>query len=133
VLSDINTGPTSIIGLLTARIIKQVSSQGHTPSVIAVAISFSVGIYSLVMGILKLGFLLEFVSYPVLTGFISAAALTIIIGQVPAIFGEINIGSGVANQVHDIFAMLPTTKPRTLLIRLTRIALLVILQFLRQQ
>lgn len=126
---DVNTGPTSIIGLLTAQIIKQVTAEGYTPSAIAVAIAFSVGIYCLVMGLLKLGFLLEFVSHPVLTGFISAAALTIIIGQVPAIFGETNIGSGVANQIHDILARLPTTKTLTLLVGLTGILLLRVLQF----
>jgi solute carrier family 26 (sodium-independent sulfate anion transporter), member 11 len=132
-LLDVNTGPTSIIGLITAQIIKQVTAEGYTPSAIAVAIAFSIGIYCLVMGLLKLGFLLEFVSRPVLTGFISAAALTIIIGQVPAIFGETNIGSGVANQIHDIFAKLPTTKTPTLLIGLTGILLLCVLQFLGKQ
>jgi sodium-independent sulfate anion transporter 11 len=133
ILVDVNTGPTSIIGLLTAQIIKQVTAGGYTPSAIAVAIAFSVGIYCLVMGLLKLGFLLEFVSHPVLTGFISAAALTIIIGQGPAIFGETNIGSGVANQIHDIFAKLPTTKTPTLLVGLTGILLLCVLQFLGKQ
>jgi sodium-independent sulfate anion transporter 11 len=132
-LLDVNTGPTSIIGLLTAQIIKQITAEGYTPSAIAVAIAFSVGIYCLVMGFLKLGFLLEFVSRPVLMGFISAAALTIIIGQVPAIFGETNIGSGVANQIHDIFAKLPTTKTPTLLVGLTGILLLCVLQFLGKQ
>jgi sodium-independent sulfate anion transporter 11 len=132
-LKDVNTGPTSIIGLLTAQIIKQVTAEGYTPSAIAVAIALSVGIYCLVMGLLKLGFLLEFVSHPVLTGFISAAALTIIIGQVPAISGETNIGSGVANQIHDIFAKLPTTKTPTLLVGLTGILLLCVLQFLGKQ
>jgi sodium-independent sulfate anion transporter 11 len=128
---DVNTGPTSIIGLLTAQIIKEVGTKGnYTATMIAVAVSFSVGIYSLIFGLLNLGFLLELVSLPVLTGFISAAALTIIIGQIPAIFGETNIGTGVANQVHDIFAKLEKTKLPTLAISITGILLLCILQLL---
>ena len=127
---DVNTGPTSIIGLLTAEIIKEISKDGYKPAAIAIAVAFSVGIYSLAMGLLKLGFLLEFVSLPVLTGFISAAALTIISGQVAAIFGETNIGSGVANQIHDIFGKLGTTKPITFAIGISGIVLLVIMQFL---
>lgn len=129
---DINTGPTSIIGLLTAQIIKQVSADGYTPTAIAVAIAFSVGIYCLVMGLLKLGFFLEFVSLPVLTGFISAAAITIILGQVPAIFGE-TVGTGVANQIHDIFAKLPTTKPITFAVGISGILLLCIMQYAGQR
>ncbi|KUJ19659.1 SulP family sulfate permease [Mollisia scopiformis] len=129
---DINTGPTSIIGLLTAQIIKQVSVDGYTPTAIAVAIAFSVGIYCLVMGLLKLGFFLEFVSLPVLTGFISAAAITIILGQVPAIFGE-TVGTGVANQIHDIFAKLPTTKPITFAVGISGILLLCIMQYAGQR
>ena len=82
------------------------------------------------MGMLNLGFLLEFVSLPVLTGFISAAAITIILGQVPAIFGETGVGTGTANQVHDIFEKLPRTKPITFAVGLGGIVLLIILQVL---
>ncbi|EKD17938.1 uncharacterized protein L3040_004479 [Drepanopeziza brunnea f. sp. 'multigermtubi'] len=130
---DANTGPTSIIGLLTAQIIKDVSAEGYTSTAIAVAISFSVGVYCLVLGLLKLGFLLELVSHPVLTGFISAAAITIIVGQVPAIFGETDVGSGVANQIHDIFAKLPRTKPVTLVVGIVGILMLVAMQVLGQR
>ena len=42
---------------------------------------------SLAMGVLGLGFLLDFVSVPVLTGFISATALIIGMGQVGALVG----------------------------------------------
>lgn len=85
------------------------------------------------MGALNLGFLLEFVSLPVLTGFISAAAITIILGQVPAIFGETGVGTGTAKQIHDIFAKLPQTKPVTFAIGLGGIVLLIILQVLGQR
>lgn len=81
------------------------------------------------MGLPKFGFLLEFVSLPVLTGFISAAAITIILGQVPAIFGETNAGSGAANQIHDIFAKLPQTKPITFAVGISGIFLLCTMQY----
>lgn len=132
--ADANTGPTSIIGLLTANIIKDLGTEGgYSSTAIAVAISFSVGVYCLILGMLKLGFLLELVSHPVLTGFISAAAITIILGQVPAIFGEKNIGSGVANQLHDIFAKLPTTKPITFAVGMSGIVMLVLMQIIGQR
>lgn len=79
---------------LTAQIIADISKEGFTATAIASAIAFSVGIYSLVVGLLKLGFLLDFISLPLLTGFVGAAGLTILIGQVPALFGETGVGSG---------------------------------------
>ena len=45
------------------------------------------GAYALAAGVLRLGFLASFISEPVLKGFIIGMALTIIIGQVPTIFG----------------------------------------------
>ncbi len=87
----------------------------------------------MVLGLLKLGFLLELVSHPVLTGFISAAAITIILGQVPAIFGEKNVGSGVANQIHDIIAKISQTKPITFAIGISGIFMLVAMQIIGQR
>ena len=42
---------------------------------------------ALAAGLLRLGFLANFISEPVLKGFIIGLALTIIIGQVPKLFG----------------------------------------------
>lgn len=65
------------------------------------------GVYGMALGFLKLGFLLDFVSTPVLNGFISAAAITIGLGQVGSLMGESNIGSGTGTIIHDIFHQLP--------------------------
>ena len=47
------------------------------------------GVYGVVLGFLKLGFLLDFVSTPILNGFISAAAITIGLGQVDNLLGNL--------------------------------------------
>src|SRR4051794_757263 len=98
--TDLSTGPTSLIGLLTAEIVADVSKDGYSPQAIASAVAMSVGIYAMTLGLLKLGFLLEFISVPVLSGFISAAAIVIMLGQIPSLFG-ITVGSGTANIIHD--------------------------------
>ena len=94
------------MGLLTAEIIADVTQDGYSPQAIASAVAMSVGIYSMALGLLKLGFLLEFISVPVLSGFISAAAIVIMLGQIPSLFG-ISVGSGTANIIHDLFAKIP--------------------------
>ena len=45
------------------------------------------GALALVAGLLRLGFLASFISEPVLKGFIIGLALTIMVGQLPKLFG----------------------------------------------
>jgi sodium-independent sulfate anion transporter 11 len=66
-----------------------------------------VGVYSLAMGVLGLGFLLDYVSVPVLTGFISATALIIGMGQVGSLVGLSNLPDGLFNQIGGILKRLP--------------------------
>lgn len=103
---DLSTGPTSILGLLTAEIVKDLSGE-YDIAKIANAVSFMVGVYSLCLGVLGLGFLLDYVSVPVLTGFISATALIIGMGQVDNLVGLDDVPDGVFNQIGDLLKRLP--------------------------
>lgn len=85
------------------------------------------GVYGMAIGFLKLGFLLEFISLPVLSGFITAIAITIILNQMDSLLGEKNIGDGTARQIHDIFNELPNANGWTCLIGFTGILFLTIL------
>lgn len=131
-LTDMSTGPTSLLGLLTAEIVREFSKEGFTPQAIASAVAMSVGIYCLVVGLFKLGFLLEFVSIPVLHGFISAAGIVIMLGQIPSLFG-VKVGTGTAKIIHDIFAQIPQFKGPTVGIGFGGIILLVALQKIGQK
>ncbi|KAL5442189.1 hypothetical protein PMIN05_004185 [Paraphaeosphaeria minitans] len=90
-----------------------------------------VGIYCLIVGGLKLGFLLEFVSIPVLHGFISAAGIVIMLGQIPSLFG-VKVGTGTGTIIHDLFAQIPDFKGPTVGVGLGGIVLLVALQKMGQ-
>jgi high affinity sulfate transporter 1 len=57
------------------------------------ALAITTGLTALIAGLLRLGFLASFISEPVIKGFIIGLALTIIIGQVPTLFG-VDKGSG---------------------------------------
>jgi sodium-independent sulfate anion transporter 11 len=92
---------------LTADIVKSLSSE-YDIAAIANAVSFMVGVYSLAMGVLGLGFILDYVSVPVLTGFISATALIIGFGQVGNLVGLSNVPDGVFNIIGDVLKRLPS-------------------------
>jgi sodium-independent sulfate anion transporter 11 len=120
------------MGLLTAEIIRDVQKEGYKPQAIASAVALSVGIYALVIGMLKLGFLLEFISIPVLSGFISAAAIVIMLGQIPSLFG-VNVGNGTANIIRDLFQQIPDFDGPTTGIGLGGIVILVLMQKMGQR
>jgi sodium-independent sulfate anion transporter 11 len=120
------------MGLLTAEIVADIKHEGYSAQAIASAVAMSVGIYSLTIGLLKLGFLLEFISVPVLSGFISAAAIVIMLGQIPSLFG-ITVRSGTANIIHDIFAKIPQWDGATTGIGLGGIVILVLMQKMGQR
>ncbi|KAL9114077.1 MAG: hypothetical protein Q9227_001849 [Pyrenula ochraceoflavens] len=126
---DLSVGPTSIISLLTAGIIRDFSREGLAPEVIAATVAFMIGVYAFALGLFKLGFILDFISVPVLTGFISGVAITILLGQVDSLLGEKNVGDGTATIIHDVFAQLPQASGPTIAIGFSGIVLLVALQW----
>ncbi|XP_058806506.1 sodium-independent sulfate anion transporter-like isoform X2 [Phymastichus coffea] len=80
---DVPFGPTAMVSLLTYQTVAQLPS----PEQHAVLLSFLVGCVQLLMGCLGLGFLVDFVSGPVSSGFTSAVALIIVSSQVKDILG----------------------------------------------
>ena len=80
---DITVGPTAIMALMTA----QYAGGGPEGPAYAILLAFLSGLITLVLGILRLGVVIDFISVPVIAGFTSAAAITIASGQVKSIFG----------------------------------------------
>ncbi|MDO9524767.1 MAG: SulP family inorganic anion transporter, partial [Gemmobacter sp.] len=81
-------GPVAVASLMTAAAVGQLAAQG-TPEYLgaAIALAFLSGLMLTVMGLLRLGFIANFLSHPVISGFITASALIIAAGQVPHILG----------------------------------------------
>lgn len=77
---DITIGPTAIMALMT-------NTYAQYGPQYAVLLSFLAGIIILICGLLRLGFLIDFISVPVIAGFTSAAALTIASGQWKSLLG----------------------------------------------
>ncbi|MGN2639543.1 SulP family inorganic anion transporter [Nocardia takedensis] len=81
-------GPMSATAALSAAIIAPLAAGGSDRYVaLAAALAIVTGIVGLLAGLLRLGFVAAFISEPVLKGFIVGLALTIIVGQVPKLFG----------------------------------------------
>jgi high affinity sulfate transporter 1 len=82
------TGPMAATAALSAAVVGDFAASGSDPfTALTIALAIVVGILALLAGLLRLGFLANFISEPVLKGFIIGLALTIIVGQLPKLFG----------------------------------------------
>ena len=73
-----------------------------------------VGGILLLAGLAKLGFIADFLSKSVITGFIFGLAITIVIGQLPELLGVAGGGVGTVEQLLTVIQQLPDTNPWTL-------------------
>ncbi|XP_026673079.1 sodium-independent sulfate anion transporter-like isoform X4 [Ceratina calcarata] len=103
---DVPVGPTAIIAILTRETLQK-ADLGPDFAVLLTLIS---GCACLLMGILHLGFLLDFISGPVSVGFTSAAAIIIATSQIKDILGISIDGSKFVDVWHNIFENIGETK-----------------------
>ncbi|MBN2630877.1 MAG: sulfate permease [Rhodobacteraceae bacterium] len=110
-------GPVAVASLMTAAAVGELATQG-TPEYLSAAIALAVcsGLMLLIMGLLRLGFVANFLSHPVISGFISASAVLIAVGQLPSILGIRAPGQTLPEILHGIFGNLHSTNGCTLLI-----------------
>ncbi|OQV12722.1 Sodium-independent sulfate anion transporter [Hypsibius exemplaris] len=83
---DVTIGPSSIMSLMTSAAMPEGSTVQDRVNY-AILLSFYCGLVQLFLGIFNLGFLVNFVSEPVISGFTSASAFIIIYGQVKTVLG----------------------------------------------
>jgi MFS superfamily sulfate permease-like transporter len=82
------TGPVAMVSLMTAAALEPLASAGGEGFVgYALLLSLMVGLFQLAMGMFRLGVLLNFLSHPVVLGFVNAAAIIIATSQLGKIFG----------------------------------------------
>ncbi len=123
-------GPVAMVSLLVAAGVAPLAG-GDAERYIALALllALMVGVLQLLMGLARFGFLVNFLSHPVLTGFTAAAALIIGLSQLKHLLG---VPLPRSNYVHEILwsaaQQLGAVNVPTLLIGLGGIALLVLLK-----
>ncbi|XP_004639565.2 sodium-independent sulfate anion transporter isoform X1 [Octodon degus] len=121
---DVTLGPTAIMSLLVSFY------TFHEPAY-AVLLAFLSGCIQLTMGFLHLGFVLDFVSCPVIKGFTSAAAVTIGFGQIKNLLGLRNIPSQFFLQVYRTFRSITETRVGDAILGLVCMVLLLVLKLMR--
>ncbi|QPM89604.1 SulP family inorganic anion transporter [Pseudooceanicola algae] len=103
-------GPVAVVSLLTASALGEVAAPGSGAyAAAALTLAFLSGAVLLALGLLRLGFLANFLSHPVISGFITASGLLIAAGQLKHVLGVpaggetlIGIGLSLAGHLGDV-------------------------------
>ncbi|MEM9999673.1 MAG: SulP family inorganic anion transporter, partial [Pseudomonadota bacterium] len=118
-------GPVAVVSLLTASAIGQVAEQGTAGyAVAALTLAFLSGAILLLMGIFRLGFLANFLSHPVIAGFITASGILIATSQLKHILGVNAEGHTLPEMLSSLFASLGEVNGITVLIGVSATAFL---------
>jgi len=110
-------GPVAVVSLMTAAAVGQVAEAGTMGyALAALTLAFLSGAILLAMGVFRLGFLANFLSHPVIAGFITASGILIAASQLKHVLGISGGGDTLIEVVESLVAHLGQTNPITLAI-----------------
>ncbi|ROT99704.1 sulfate permease [Marinobacter sp. R17] len=92
--SALAVGPVALIALMSATTVGDIQAAGLADfATCSLVLALLCGVILFVMGVARLGFMANFISHPVISGFISGSALIIILSQVGTLLGIPTEGS----------------------------------------
>ena len=98
-------GPVAVISLITAAAIGRVAIEGSASYLeAAIVLAMLSGLILLAMGLLRLGFIANFLSHQVTSGFITASGLLIATGQLGGMLGVKLEGNTMPDLIGSLFA-----------------------------
>jgi SulP family sulfate permease len=121
----LSVGPDSALAMLSAATVGALAAQGSEEYLaLTFALAIIVGVLFVVFGLLRLGWVANFLANPVLKGFMQGLALMVIVGQVPKLFGIPGGDGSFFQELWAIITQLPQANLATTVIGLTSLALL---------
>jgi SulP family sulfate permease len=122
-------GPVAVLSLMTAAALAPVAAVGSAAYLVAATtLTLLVGVLLLLMGLLRMGFVANFLSHPVISGFVSGSALLIAVSQFKHLLGVPADGLTLLQVLPALYAQLPELHLPTLLLGLGSLALLLLLR-----
>jgi SulP family sulfate permease len=128
---QIATGPSSALAAVAASAVIAAGLSGDDDSAVALvaAITLLTGLLFLLLALFKMGWISQFLSKAVITGFLFGAAIEVVIGELPKITGTIAEGANSWQKLFSWLQTLPDIEWTTFLVGLLSLALIFGLRF----
>lgn len=122
-------GPVAITAIMTYSVLTPLAAPG-SPQYVAFAATLSLisGVMVLACGVMRLGFLSQLLSRPVISGFISGSAILIVISQMKYLLGVTSDGGNGWELALDLLTKTPQVHGPTAAIGLTALAALILVK-----
>ncbi len=117
-------GPVAVVSLMTAAAIGKLGDQGIDYVTAALTLAFLSGAFLLILGLFRLGFLANFLSHPVIAGFITASGILIATSQLKHILGVKASGDTLIEMLHGLWSAIGTINWITVLLGVAATAFL---------
>ncbi len=125
----LSVGPDSATAVLSFAVISTLAAQEASDFLaLTAALALLVGILFLIFGLLRMGWVANFLANPVLKGFTQGLAIMVIVGQLPKLFGVQGGEGGFLQQMWDIIVQIPESNPATVVIGFSSLALLFLIR-----
>ena len=118
-------GPDSATALISGVTVGALVSQGSGDFVaLTSALAMAVGVFFLIFGLLRMGWVANFIPEPAMKGFIQGLVWVTVIGQVPKLLGIAGGDGNFFEKLWDIVGKLPEADPATTIVGLASLVLL---------
>mgnify|MGYP001817642635 CR=1 FL=1 len=124
----VNLGPSATSAAVSAAAVAPLAADAESFVELTIALTMVVGVVLVIASIAKLGILAEFLSEPVLKGFIVGVAITVAGGQLSKVLGVEAEGEGVIAELIDLGRNAPDAQGLTILVGVTCLVALVLLE-----
>lgn len=128
--SALAVGPVAVVSLMTAASVGRLAAEGTTGyASAAIMLAMLSGLMLLLMGLFRLGFIANFLSHPVISGFITASGIIIATSQIGGLLGIDTHGHAMPELIGSILHNIGAVNGHTAAIGAVALALLLWIRF----
>lgn len=124
----LGVGPVALIALLIASAVAPIAESPEEYITLSILLTLMIGSMQFLLGLFRMGFLVNLLSHPVLSGFVSAAAIIIGFSQLHHLLGIDSVTGGLHEMILGIAVQYSEMKPLSLAIGGGAIAMILILK-----
>ena len=114
----------AVCAMVAAAVAPLAGGNGELYWSLSVTLAFLAGLFCIAASLLRLGAMADFLSKPVLVGFLNGIAISICLGQIGKLLGFSVESKRILPQLLEIFAKLPETQVPTLIVGAASLAML---------
>src|SRR3954447_5046548 len=126
---QISTGPSSSLAAVAGGAVVATSLAGDQAAQLVAAIAIATGLLFLALAVFRLGWIAQFLSKAVITGFLAGAAIDVVVGELPKLTGTSSEGDSAWRELATWVQGLGDTNGTTLLVGAVALAVILGLRF----